>query len=172
MRRPLGIPLAAILTLWAGQAGSAEIAKRLEVPTTPKTLWRAAGGFCGLSKWHPDVASCVEKKRGPEVMRLVTLKDGGVVIDRLVLNDARHQQIRYELVTGPFPVAAYKARLFIEDDDDDRDAAEDDDGTAIVWAAEFEPREGVSEDEARKALLRFFQTGLIALKEQFRSKAD
>jgi mxaD protein len=164
MRRSLGIPLATILTVWAGQAASAGIAKRLEVPTSPKALWRAAGGFCGLSKWHPDVASCVEKKSGPEVMRLVTLKDGGVVIDRLVLNDTRHQQIRCELVTGPFPVAYYKALLFIEDDDDD--------GTAIVWSAEFEPREGVSEGEARKALLRFFQTGLIALKEQFRSKAD
>jgi len=170
MRPAHGI-LAAFLVTAAGQAAAAEVAKRLEVPTTPKQLWRAAGGFCGLSKWHPDVASCIEKTLGRDTLRLVTLKDGGVLIDRLTGHDKRRQQLTYDVLSSPFPVTACKARLFIDDDDDDRDAAEDDDGTAIVWSAECSLRPGASEDEARKALLLFFQKGLIGLKEQFRSKS-
>jgi hypothetical protein len=167
-----GLALVAIASgAGPGEVRSAEVSKRLEVPTTPRRLWTAVGGYCGLARWHPEVASCVEKRRGTERMRQVTLKDGGIIIDRLVGEDKKKQELRWVLLASPFPVASAEARLAIEDQDEDRDAAEDDDGTAVVWSATFTPSPGVPEDVARKALLRFFQAGLIGLKEGFRSKS-
>jgi polyketide cyclase/dehydrase/lipid transport protein len=115
----------------------------------------AAGEFCAIKDWHPLVAGCEETKEGADTFRILTLKDGGKIKEKLT--DQDDTSYSYEIVESPLPVKNYKAKFWVEPDDEPE-------RTAVYWEAEFDAN-GASDDEARKKVFDVMVAGMKGIKQ-------
>jgi polyketide cyclase/dehydrase/lipid transport protein len=136
------------------------------VPASADAVWSHIRDFNGLPDWHPAiVASELTSGSGGEVgaVRRLTLGDGGVVVERLLVLDDPDRSFTYEFVENPFGARRYVAAV--------RVAPVTASGEAFVeWWAEFDSD---AADEQR--LTDFFAdgvyaTGIGALREHFGAK--
>jgi hypothetical protein len=151
------LTLLALVALFAFSAAAEaiEVKKRREAPGTPAAVWEVVGGFCAIKNWHPAVAECEEITEGDDVFRILTLKDGGKIKERLT--DKGDTSYSYEIVESPLPVKDYKATLKVgEDDEENR--------IEIVWKSEFDAN-GASDDEAKQVIVGIFEDGVKGIKK-------
>lgn len=136
------------------------------VPASADAVWSHIRDFNGLPTWHPAITgSELTTGSGGEVgaVRRLTLGDGGVVVERLLVLDDPDRSFTYEFVENPFGARRYVASV--------RVAPVTASGEAFVeWWAEFDS-EGADEER----LTGFFAdgvyaTGIGALQEHFAGK--
>jgi hypothetical protein len=146
----------------AAEAASLASGKKLEVKVDPKTLaedraalWAKYGGWCAIAKWHPAIVKCEESKDGDAEFRTLTLKDGGVIKEKLL--NRTDLSYRYAILESPLPVKNYEAQFSITPDDDDEDEIN------IVWAATYDA-EGKPDKDARGVIDGVFKAGLDNIK--------
>jgi hypothetical protein len=138
------------------------------VPASADEVWALVRDFDGLPKWHPHItgSELTAGGSGAEIgaVRRLTLGDGGIVVERLLVLDDPDRSVTYEFVENPFGARRYIATL--------RVAPVTASGEAFVeWWAEFDAE---AADEER--LTGFFAdgvyaTGIGALREQFAAKS-
>jgi Polyketide cyclase / dehydrase and lipid transport len=152
-------------------AASLAVGKKLELKVNPKKmneerkrLWEKFGGWCALRDWHPAVASCEESTEGDTKFRVITLKDGGKIKEKLL--DVKPNFYRYEILESPFPVKNYQAQFALTPDDDDEDEIN------FAWSAVFDPADGKTDKEARDAITGVFKAGLDNIKALAGTKHD
>jgi len=143
-------------------AGALTVGRKVEINVNPKTIdkesadiWTTYGGWCAIKDWHPAVAECKESKEGDASFRTLTLKDGGVIKEKLLETNKR--SYKYAIIESPLPVKNYTAQFSLTPDDDDEDEIN------LVWAATFDA-EGKPNAEARKIIDGIFKGGLDAIK--------
>jgi hypothetical protein len=164
----------AVLTLaaFAAPAGAASLAvgKKLEVHVDPAkmkeeraALWARFGGWCALKDWHPAIANCEETKKGDADYRVLTLKDGSQIIEKLT--DRQDFLYRYEIVESPLPVQNYQAQFALTPDDDDEDEIN------FAWSAVFDAK-GKPDKEAVATINGIFKDGLDNIKAMTGGGAD
>lgn len=160
---------AACLPFTAAEAASLFSAKKLEINVDPKeveqqrkAVWDKLGGWCAISTWHPAVAKCEESKEGEDTFRTLTLKDGGVIKERLL--EAGSMTYKYEIVSSPLPVKNYSAQFSVTPDDDDLDEIN------VLWSATYDA-EGKPDKEARGVIDGIFKAGLDSIKEMRAAEA-
>ncbi|MGQ0674257.1 MAG: SRPBCC family protein [Hyphomicrobium sp.] len=155
---------AAALVAVSGAAFAASLAvgKKLEVNVDPKNmdaerkaLWAKFGGWCSIKDWHPAVAKCEESKDGDASFRTLTLKDGGVIKEKLL--EARDNLYRYAIIESPLPVKNYEAQFALTPDDDDEDEVN------FAWSAVFDAN-GKEDKEARGVIDGIFKAGMDNIK--------
>jgi hypothetical protein len=129
------------------------------LPVLAPTLWNLIGGFNNLAKWHPAVAKSEETKEGAATIRRLTLRGGGTIVERLESKDDNRRTYTYSILSGPLPVANYKATLHVE-------ANEDGKSCTVEWASEFEPS-GAAESEAAKVIRGIYEAGFENLRKMF-----
>ena len=83
-------------------------------------VWARIRDFNGLPRWHPGIAKSEieggEPANQPGCIRVLTLKDGGVVRERLLeMSDMGHHY-SYAILSSPLPVANYRATLRLRPD--------------------------------------------------------
>jgi hypothetical protein len=151
-------------------AASIAVGKRLELKVNPKDmaneqarLWKKFGGWCALKDWHPAVASCEESTEGGAKVRVLTLKDGGKIKEKLL--DEKPNFYRYEMLESPLPVKNYQAQFALTPDDDDEDEIN------FAWSATFDAN-GKTNKEARDVIDGIFKAGLDNIKTMAGTKAD
>ena len=136
------------------------------VPASADAVWSHIRDFDSLPQWHPAItASELTSGSGAEVgaVRRLTLGDGGIVVERLLVLDDPDRSVTYEFVENPFGARRYVATL--------RVAPVTATGEAFVeWWAEFD-----AEAADEKRLTDFFAdtvyaTGIKALGENFAKK--
>ena len=137
-------------------AAAITIKKRIEAPGLPAQIWEDAGAFCAIKKWHPVVADCVEEKEGDVTFRILTLKDGNTIKEKLTGTEGLAYS--YEIIESPLPVKNYKAKLWMEVDDEP-------DRSVIYWQADFDP-EGASDEEAKAKITAILGDGVKGIKKQ------
>ncbi len=76
------IAVAAIFA-WSAAAQALEVKKRREAPGKPAEVWAVVGDFCAIKDWHPAVTECEKVEEGGDTYRLLTLKDGGKIKEKL-----------------------------------------------------------------------------------------
>lgn len=142
----------------AVHAASLAVGKKVEINVDPKKmneeradLWKRFGGWCSIKDWHPAVAKCEESKEGDAEFRTLTLKDGGVIKEKLI--DRKDFLYKYEIVESPLPVKNYEAQFALTPDDDDEDEIN------FAWSAVFDA-EGKPDKEARGVIDGIFKGGL------------
>src|SRR5262249_34814370 len=108
------------------------------------------------------VADCEEIREGDVVRRLLTLKDGGKVKERLVARG--NQNYSYVIEESPFPVKNYSATFQVGPDSDDEDESE------VVWTARFDAN-GKSDAEAAAVMQGVIDAGVKKIKQQFNDAA-
>jgi hypothetical protein len=145
-------------------AASLAVGKKLELKVDPKKmsdeqrtkLWSEFGGWCAIKDWHPAIASCEESTEGDVKFRVLTLKDGGKIKEKLL--DVKPNFYRYEIVESPLPVKNYQAQFALTPDDDDEDEIN------FAWSAVFDPADGKTDKEAHDVIDGIFKAGLDNIK--------
>jgi hypothetical protein len=158
----LALIASAALLFGSASASAITVKKRTEAPGLPPQIWEKAGAFCAIKEWHPLVADCVEAKEGDVTYRILTLKDGGKIKEKLTAKE--DLSYSYEIIESPLPVQNYKAKLWFEVDDEP-------DRSVLLWQAEFDPK-GASEDDAKKLISDIFAAGLKGIKQQAIAASD
>jgi hypothetical protein len=133
------------------------------VPASVDEVWSVIHDFNSLSKWHPAITTSeLLSGGGAEVgaVRRLTLGDGGVVVERLLVLDDPDHSITYEFVENPFGARRYVATLRIAPVTATGE-------TFVEWWAEFDAD---AADEER--LTEFFADavyagGIAALRDRF-----
>jgi hypothetical protein len=109
-----------------------EVTKSVEVPEQPTAVWKAIGDFCAIAKWHPAVARCEPSTKDGAAMRLLTLKDGGPILEKLLSFDGKAMAYSYSIIdAGPLPVANYESTLAVKAHDS---------GSTIIWSGKFDSK--------------------------------
>ena len=169
MRFVKGIAIAGVVALagsvaagTAANAASIAVGKKLELKVDPTKmndertrLWEQFGGWCALKDWHPAVASCEESTEDGAKVRVLTLKDGGKIKEKLL--DEKPNFYRYEILESPLPVKNYQAQFALTPDDDDEDEIN------FAWSATFDAN-GKTNKEAHDVIDGIFQAGLDNIK--------
>lgn len=144
------------------QAASLVSAKKLEIKIDAAqadaertALWAKIGGWCAIADWHPAIAKCEESKDGDKLFRTLTLKDGGVIKEKLLETNTTSYQ--YEIVESPLPVKNYTAMFSVAPDDDDTDEIN------VLWSATFDAN-GQDDKAARQVIDGIFKAGMESIK--------
>ena len=145
------------------EAASLAVGKKLELKVDPKKmneerkrLWAQFGGWCAIKDWHPAIANCEESTEGDAKFRVLTLKDGGKIKEKLL--DVKDNFYRYEIVESPLPVKNYQAQFALTPDDDDEDEIN------FAWSAVFDAADGKDDKDARGTIDGIFKAGLDNIK--------
>jgi hypothetical protein len=146
----------------AANAASIAVGKKLDLKVNPKErdqeqarLWKKFGGWCALKDWHPAVVSCEESTENGAQVRVLTLKDGSKIKEKLL--DKKPNFYRYEILESQLPVKNYQAQFTLTPDDDDEDELK------FAWAATFDAN-GKTNKEARDVIDGIFKAGLDNIK--------
>ncbi len=150
------------LLITGTQAASLVSAKKLEINVDPdkveaarQDLWSKIGGWCAIAQWHPAIATCEESKSGDSEFRTLTLKDGGVIKERLL--ERGNATYKYEIVESPLPVKNYSAQFSVTPDDDNTDEIN------VLWSATYDAN-GKDDKEARGVIDGIFKAGMESIK--------
>ncbi|MEO8714033.1 MAG: SRPBCC family protein [Acetobacteraceae bacterium] len=107
---------------------------------SPDALWAKVGDFCGISNWHPAVASCSLSADGKT--RTLALKGGGEIVEHLVSRNNKKRSYTYTIVKSPFPVSDYRSTIHV---------APATGGSALVWTGTYKAK-GASDADAKKVI--------------------
>jgi len=172
MKKVLAFMALAILPLTVSAHGPSpqKVEKSVVIKADPAKVWAIVKDWGGLHKWLPPVATTkVETKKddtgNTATYRLLTLKGGGTVYEKLRSIDDADMKIKYEIVEGVLPVADYNAYMTVK-------AGPGAGETTVTWVARFyrvyklnPPIPAGQDDEsAVKAVNGVFDAGLPELK--------
>jgi mxaD protein len=164
------------LGLLAVQASAAvapsqqKVIKEVTVQADPAKAWELVKDFGAIHKWHPAVASTQLEMRkgdsGADVQhRLLTLKDGGTILEKLVGAADTDMKLEYRIVEGVLPVSGYRAIMQVK--------AGAEPGQAVVtWTGRFynkayavDAPKGEDNATAIAAVEGVYDAGLAGLKQ-------
>lgn len=168
MKRLFALLAVAMLPFAASAHGPSpqKVEKSVTIKAEPAKVWALVKDFGNMQKWHPAVASTKLEKKGDETYRLLTLKDGGTIYEKLRAADDAGMQLKYEIVEGVLPVADYYSVMTVKPGPG---AGE----TTVTWMGRFyrvyklnPPIPAGQDDEsALKAVNGVYDAGLANLKK-------
>ncbi|MGO9675303.1 MAG: SRPBCC family protein [Methylocella sp.] len=145
-----GIALAATPALALYVSRSAEIA------APPAKVWAAIGGFCGISDWHPAIEKCILSNKDGKMIRTLSLKGGGSIIEEQVSRSDDRLNYTYTILESPLPVEDYKSTISV------RPAGV---GSKVIWVGEFKAK-GAEEAKAQATVAGIFEAGLKGIADK------
>lgn len=135
---------------------AAEVVETTDIAASVDQVWKQVEPFCSLSEWHPAVEKCDLRRLDGKLERVITLKNGAVIEERLLDSSAAKHKITYSILAAPLPVKDYSASLILTPSGKD---------TKIVWEAKF-TSDGVTDEEAKKIVSGIFTAGFDGLKQK------
>lgn len=167
MKKTLAL-LAALLLPFTAAAHGPTPMKTVETVTIKAPaakVWALVSDFNGMPKWHPAVKeSKVEEKDGA-TLRLLTLQDGGTILEQLRSKNDADMQIKYEILEGVIPVSGYTSKITVKDAGNGE--------TTVEWFGRYYRKyvlnppipAGEDDESAKKAVDGIYQSGLANLKK-------
>lgn len=173
MKKMFALLALAILPLTAMAHGPSpqKVEKSVVIKADPAKVWALVKDFGNMHKWHPAVASTKLEKKGNDTFRLLTLKSGGTIYEKLRGADDEAMKMRYEIVEGVLPVADYNSFMTVK-------AGPGAGETTVTWVGRFyrvyklNPPipEGQDDESALKAVNGVYDAGLEGLKKTAEGK--
>ncbi len=173
MKKLLAVITAALLpfTAFAHGPSPQKVEKEIVIKAPPAKVWAVVKDFSSISKWHPAIASAKVDTKDGTTFRLLTLKSGGTINEKLRSADDADMKLKYEIIEGVLPVTDYNATMTVKPGPG---AGE----TTVVWMARFyriyklnPPIPAGQDDEtAIKAVTGVFDAGLPGLKALIEGK--
>jgi hypothetical protein len=171
MPRAVAIALAALSLLPAAASAHGptrqKVNETVEINAPADKVWQAIGNFQDMS-WHPAVAELQGKDaNAADATRVLTLKSGGTVAEKLIEHSADGKRYKYEITSVDvkvLPVTNYSSMLSVKGE-----------GTTstVEWKGAFyrgymnnDPPPELSDEAAIKAVKGFYRSGLDALKQK------
>ncbi len=157
--------------LASGLSGAAalelHVKKSVTIAAPADKVWDAVKNFNELNTWHPAVASdeiVSGTNNMPGAVRLLTLKGGGTIKEKLLQFDASGHRFRYSIVEGVIPVTHYTSSLVVTSLADNK--------TLVTWSGRFKrknvgdtPADDENDKAATDAITGVYQSGLDNLKK-------
>jgi mxaD protein len=146
--------------------------KTITIDAPAGKVWHLIKDFNGLNSWHPAVATdeIVEGKNntvGAE--RLLTLKGGGTIKEKLLAFNPAGRSFKYAIVEGVLPVSDYTSTLTVKSAGKNQ--------TSVTWTGHFKrknlgdnPAEKENDKTATDTIGGVYQGGLDNLKKLAESK--
>ena len=144
-----------------------QVKKTITIAAPADKVWEAAKNFNGLNTWHPALASD-EIVSGTNntvgAVRLLTLKGGGTIKEKLLQFDETGHRFRYSIVEGVLPVSHYTSTFVVTSLGKNK--------TLVTWSGRFKrknlgdsPPDAESDKAATDAITGVYQSGLENLKK-------
>jgi mxaD protein len=146
--------------------------KSVTIDAPAAKVWDQVKDFSGLNTWHPAVETdqIVEGSDNQVgAVRLLTLKGGGTIKEKLLGYDAAKHMFKYEILEGVLPVSHYSSTFTVK-------AAGKDKATA-TWSGSFQrkdtgdhPADDANDKAATDTINGVYQGGLDNLKKLVEGK--
>jgi mxaD protein len=150
-----------------GAAPRLTVSKTITIDAPAAKVWHAAKDFNGLNTWHPAVATdeIVEGKNNTVgAVRLLTLKGGGTIKEKLLAFDAAGRSFKYAILEGVLPVSDYTSTFAVKSAGENR--------SSVTWTGHFKrknvgdnPADNENDKTARDTMGGVYQGGLDNLKK-------
>jgi mxaD protein len=165
---------------WAATSGAQanagapqlSVTKTITINAPADKVWNAVKDFDALNTWHPAVDKdeiVVGKNNRVGAERLLTLKGGGTIRERLLRFNPGNRSFAYEIVEGVIPVSDYRSRLVVKSADDNK--------STVVWSGRFKrkntganPADNENDKTAVDTISGVYQGGLDNLKKMLEGK--
>jgi hypothetical protein len=168
MKKLFAIIAVALLPLTAAAHGPApqKVEKEVVIKAEPAKVWAIVKDFGNMQNWHPAVESDKLETKDGATFRLLTLKGGGTIYERLKSSDDADMKLKYEIIEGVLPVTDYNATMTVK-------AGPGAGETTVVWMARFYRKyrlnppipAGEDDESAINAITGVFDAGLANLKK-------
>ncbi len=170
MKKIIAIVYFALLAVSAAAFAAApvlKVSKSVTIDASADKVWAKVKDFSGLDKWHPAVASDkivegTDNKVG--AVRLLTLKDGGTIKEKLLAHDDLRHTFKYSILEGVLPVSNYTSTLTV--------ASAGKNKTKVTWSGSFQrkntgpaPAANENDKTATDTISGVYQGGLDNLKK-------
>jgi mxaD protein len=146
--------------------------KTVTFDASASKVWNAAKDFDGLAKWHPALASdeIVEGKNNTVgAVRVLTLKGGGTIKEKLLAFSAANHSFKYAIVEGVLPVSDYSSTFAVKSLGKGK--------SSVTWSGHFKrknvgenPGEKENDKTATDTVDGVYQSGLDNLKKIVEAK--
>jgi len=143
------------------------LVQTVEIKAPLDKVWAAVKDFDGLAKWHPGFSGdvLVSGSNGTVgAVRKLTIKDGPVVVERLVAYDEAGHSYRYRITESPLPLADYSSTITVKPGKAGM--------TEVIWSGSWKrkntsdsPPEGESDAGTIKLVTGVYRGGLDNLKK-------
>ena len=164
--------LAAVSVAAFAAAPVLKVSKEVTVDAAPDAVWAKIKDFNGLNTWHPAVEKDeIVSGKNNEVgaVRLLTLKGGGTIKEKLLAYDAKHHSFKYAILEGVLPVSDYTSTVIV--------TAAGKGKSTVTWSGSFKrkdtgdkPAADADDATATKTMSGVYQGGLDNLKKMAESK--
>jgi mxaD protein len=156
----------------AAAAPELHVKKTMTIAAPADKVWGASKDFNGLSTWHPALASD-ELQSGTNntvgAVRLLTLKGGGTIKEKLLQFDESGHRYRYAIIESVLPVSHYSATFVVTSLGANK--------TLVTWSAKFKrknlsdtPPDNENDKTATDTIEGVFKAGLDNLKKIVEAK--
>jgi len=174
--KPIHVTLIALLALsvapvWAA-APKLHVTKSETIDASASKVWDAVKNFDGLNTWHPALAKdeIVEGKNNHVgAVRLLTLKDGGTIKEKLLAYDSAHRSMHYSIIEGVLPFSHYTSTISVKSAGKNK--------ATITWSGSFKrkntgdnPGEKENDKAATDTAAAVYTGGLDNLKKMLETK--
>ena len=136
----------------------------IEINAPADKVWALIGNFADWS-WHPAVEKTEATGNAVDATRVLTLKGGGVINEKLTKRDDAKRTLSYEITevdVKVLPVNQYSSIITV---------TEDGGKSKVEWKAAYyrgfmqnDPPPELNEEAAQKAVSGVYKSGLEALK--------
>lgn len=148
-----------VFSLHVNAQGNLSIEKNALLNINANEIWQLIGQYNGLPEWHPLIIQSELEGSGSDYgdLRILTLNDGGVVIEKLLSYDNQTMQYSYEIIDSLLPVENYQATIKIE-------AVQE--WAKFSWSSSFSAK-GTSHVEAIELIKGVYQAGIDNLIKRY-----
>ncbi|MDR2875866.1 MAG: SRPBCC family protein [Methylobacillus sp.] len=168
MKKLFAVILASLLPFAASAHGPSpqKVEETITIKAPPAKVWAIVGDFNGMPKWHPAVKASSIEKKGDDTFRTLTLKDGGIIKERLKEKNDADMRLKYEITESPLPVNDYYAVITVKQGANPNE-------TTVQWMARFYRKyllnppipAGQDDESALNAITGIVKPGLDNLKK-------
>jgi mxaD protein len=165
--------LSALASGYAGAAAPVlHVTKTVVIEASAYKVWHTAKDFNALNTWHPALASdeIVEGTNNTVgAVRLLTLKGGGTIKEKLLAYDASGHSFKYAILEGVVPLSDYTSTFVVKSLGKGK--------SEVIWSGRFKRKDTSdhpSDKENDKAAIdtanAIYQGGLDSLKKIVEAK--
>jgi len=149
-----------------------KVSKSVSIDASAAKVWSQVKDFSGLNTWHPAVESdkIVEGSDNQVgAVRLLTLKGGGTIKEKLLAIDDHRHMFKYTILEGVLPVSNYTSKLKV--------TAVSKSKCTVTWSGSFQrkdtgpkPADDANDKTATDTISGVYQGGLDNLKKIVEAK--
>jgi mxaD protein len=149
-----------------------KVTKSVTIDAPAEKVWQQVRNFDGLNTWHPAVEKdeiVAGKNNEVGAERLLSLKGGGTIKEKLLAHDDAHRSYKYAILESVLPVSSYTSVIAVTSSGKDK--------SVVTWSGEFKrkdtsekPAAGADDETATKTMSGVYQAGLDNLKKMMEGK--